>query len=277
MYIINSLSSLIKMSYKTNPKVYIDIRIGASDAGRIFFELFMDLTPKTAENFRGLCTGEYGKVDTKSKLGTVKLSYVGTKFHKIGNGQITAGDITGGGGSGGYSIYGRTFVDESFSRRHSCAGLLSMSNSGRNSNSSQFLITLKACPHLDDKHVVFGQVIEGMEFVRKISKVPVDKNDKPKIAITVLDCGEVDYYKNFLDKDPFKKSLFDELKQKKRELVERRYKIRKLMEQGLDPNASYEKKLHLEKCEAEIQEVEKQEQDYIKEHGVPEGYEQKDD
>lgn len=91
-----------------------------------------------------------------------------------------------------------------------------MANTGRNSNSSQFIITLKACPQLDDKNVVFGQVIEGMEFVRKMAKVPVDKNDKPKIAITILDAGEVDYFKNFLDKDPFKKSIFEELRQKKR-------------------------------------------------------------
>jgi cyclophilin family peptidyl-prolyl cis-trans isomerase len=99
------------MSHKSNPKVYMDIRIGASDAGRIYFELFMDLTPKTAENFRGLCTAEYGKIDTKSHLGNVKLSYNGSKIHKIDNGYIQGGDITGGGGMGGYSIYGRTFVD----------------------------------------------------------------------------------------------------------------------------------------------------------------------
>lgn len=84
-----------------------------------------------------------------------------------------------------------------------------MANSGRNSNSSQFIITLKACPHLDDKNVVFGQVIEGMEFVKKMAKVAVDKTGKPRVVIMILDAGEVDYKKNFLDKDPFKKSIFE--------------------------------------------------------------------
>jgi cyclophilin family peptidyl-prolyl cis-trans isomerase len=94
------------MSSKANPKVYMDVQIGASGAGRIVFELFCDLTPKTTENFRGLCTGEYGKVNN------VKLQYLNTKFHRIIDGfVIQGGDITHGGGNGGYSIYGRTFVD----------------------------------------------------------------------------------------------------------------------------------------------------------------------
>lgn len=142
-----------------------------------------------------------------------------------------------------------------------------MANNGRNSNSSQFIITLKACPQLDDKNVVFGQVIEGMEFVKKMAKVAVDKNGKPKITIMILDAGEVDYSKNFLDKDPFKKSIFEELRERKRELVERKHKIRKLMEQGLDPNSAYEKNLNLEKCEIELMEVEKKVQQYAAQHG----------
>ncbi len=132
--------------------------------------MFNDLTPKTTENFRGLCTGEYGKA------GNVKLHYLHSKIHRIIDGfVIQGGDISNLGGKGGHSIFGRTFADENFSRTHSCAGLLSMANCGRNTNSSQFFITLKACPHLDGKHVVFGQVIDGMEIVKKISKVPIDK------------------------------------------------------------------------------------------------------
>lgn len=163
----------------------MDVQIGAQGAGRIIFELFNDLTPKTSANFRGLCTGEFGK------RGNIKLHYLNTKIHRIIDGfVIQGGDISNSGGKGGYSIYeSATFVDESFARTHSCAGLLSMANFGRNTNSSQFYITLKACPHLDGKNVVFGQVIDGMEIVRKISKVPIDKEDKPRFPIIIIDCG----------------------------------------------------------------------------------------
>lgn len=110
------------------------------------FELFSDVTPKTAENFRGLCTGEYGH----GKVYKKKLHFLGSRFHRIVEDQfVQAGDFIYGNGTGGESIYGETFRDENFQRRHTCAGLLSMANRGRNTNSSQFFITLKACPHLD--------------------------------------------------------------------------------------------------------------------------------
>ena len=131
---------------KKNPHVYVDISIGSVPCGRIVFELFIDLTPKTAENFRGLCTGEYGNVGLQSN--TKKLHYLNSRFHRIiEDFMLQGGDITKGDGTGGYSIYGPQFNDEDFQRRHSCAGLLSMANSGRNTNASQFFITLKACPH----------------------------------------------------------------------------------------------------------------------------------
>jgi cyclophilin family peptidyl-prolyl cis-trans isomerase len=194
---------------KKFPQVYLDVSIGAKAAGRVIFELFTDLTPKTAENFRGMCTGEYGNVGIGSR--TKKLHYLNTQFHRILDGFVLqGGDIINGDGSGGHSIYGPTYADENFERKHACAGLLSMANRGRNTNSSQFFITLKPAPHLDGKHTVFGQVIEGMETVRKMSKTPVDMNDKPKIPVIIIDCGEVNDYRNFLRYDPFKKSLLDE-------------------------------------------------------------------
>ena len=151
------------------------------------FELFTDITPKTAENFRGLCTGEYGY----GKIHKKKLHYLGSRFHRIVEDQfVQGGDFVFGNGTGGESIYGAVFNDENFQRRHAVAGLLSMANKGRNSNSSQFFITLKPCPHLDGKHTVFGQVIEGMDVLRQIGKVPTDVQEKPKLKIVIFDCGD---------------------------------------------------------------------------------------
>ena len=164
----------------------------------MIFELFTDVTPKTAENFRGLCTGEYGNIGLKTT--TKKLCYRDSTFHRIiDDFMIQGGDITHGNGTGGHSIYGPRFADENFQRRHACAGLLSMANSGRNTNGSQFFITLRACPHLDGKHVVFGQIIHGIEVVRKISKVPVEfKHSRPKLKVVITDCGEVGDTREFL-------------------------------------------------------------------------------
>lgn len=157
--------------------------------GRIIFELFVDITPKTAENFIGLCTGDYGI----SMLTKKRLHYLGSSIHRIAEGMfIEGGDITSGDGTGGESIYGKAFGDENFERKHASAGLLSMSNKGRNTNSSQFTITLNPCPQFDGKHVVFGQVVEGMNVVRRISEVPTDDKDHPRIPVTIFNCGEVD-------------------------------------------------------------------------------------
>ncbi len=161
-------------------------------------ELFYDITPITAENFRGLCTGDYGlgsaNPNAHSYSGTkTKLHYQGSRFHRVAPGFcIQGGDFTKGDGSGGVSIYGKPFADEDFSRKHAHAGLLSMANRGPNSNTSQFFLTLRPCPHLDGKHVVFGQVIAGMEIVREIATVPIDANERPRIPVEVFDCGEVD-------------------------------------------------------------------------------------
>lgn len=120
---------------RKHPQVYLDFMLGSKPIGRVVFELFTDLTPKTAENFRGLCTGDYGSTGLSGK--NSKLYYENSKIHRIvENFCIQGGDITHVDGTGGFSIYGKHFADEDLSRRHACAGLLSMANSGRNTNGS---------------------------------------------------------------------------------------------------------------------------------------------
>eukprot|EP00923_Selenidium_pygospionis_P006175 GHVN01010603.1.p1 GENE.GHVN01010603.1~~GHVN01010603.1.p1 ORF type:complete len:471 (+),score=90.36 GHVN01010603.1:923-2335(+) len=182
-------------------KVYLDIAIGTKAGGRIVFQLFTDITPKTAENFRGLCTGEYG-LATKSKKA---LHYVGSKIFRVMPGfVIQGGDFDCNTGDGGESIYSGVFRDENFTRRHAQAGILSMANNGRHSNGSQFFVTLKRAAQLDGKHVVFGQVCDGMDVIRAIEKIPVDGNDRPRVPIVVVGSGEVGVT-NTSSADPFAK------------------------------------------------------------------------
>ncbi|CAE7192084.1 CYP63 [Symbiodinium natans] len=143
-----------RQSFPERPRVFLDIEVAGHPAVRIVCELFSDLVPKTAENFRCLCTGEKG-------LGEQLV---------VPGFAIQGGDITRGDGTGGESVYGPTFEDESFDLSHDSAGLLSMANTGPNTNSSQFFILTKAYPKLDLKHVVFGRVVEGMGTVRRIEE-----------------------------------------------------------------------------------------------------------
>ncbi|KAI9503781.1 peptidyl-prolyl cis-trans isomerase cpr6 [Coemansia spiralis] len=175
------------MTNSENPRVFFDISIGGSAAGRIVMELFQDKVPRTAENFRALCTGEKGE----GKLGK-PLSYKGSAFHRvIKSFMIQGGDFTMGNGTGGESIYGEKFEDEAFPYKHDRPFLLSMANAGPNTNGSQFFITTVDTPHLDNKHVVFGQVLKGRYVVRSVEGTQTGANDKPVAPVVIEACGEL--------------------------------------------------------------------------------------
>ncbi|ODQ65787.1 hypothetical protein NADFUDRAFT_46415 [Nadsonia fulvescens var. elongata DSM 6958] len=169
-----------------NPIVFFDISLGTKALGRIKMELYADKLPKTAENFRQFCTGEY-------KIDNVPQGYKGTKFHRvIKDFMIQGGDFIKHNGTGSQSIYGSTkFDDEGFFYKHEEFSL-SMANSGANTNGCQFFICCTELPHLDDKHVVFGRVVEGQDLVRIIEYVPTGANDTPfPNEITITNCGEM--------------------------------------------------------------------------------------
>ncbi|GIY43398.1 peptidyl-prolyl cis-trans isomerase D [Caerostris darwini] len=175
-----------------NPHVFLDIKIGEEKVGRIIIELFKDITPKTAENFRALCTGEKGI----GKFGK-PLHYKGSRFHRIiRRFMVQGGDFIKGNGQGSESIYGETFEDENFTLKHDQPGLLSMANSGLNSNGSQFFITTVATPHLDNKHVVFGKVKKGLGVVNEMENL-ITEEDVPLEPCIIENCGEFEGGEDF--------------------------------------------------------------------------------
>ncbi|TRY99484.1 hypothetical protein DNTS_023009 [Danionella cerebrum] len=155
------------------------------EVGRMKIELFADIVPKTAENFRQFCTGEF-------KKDGVPVGYKGCTFHRvIKDFMIQGGDFVNGDGTGICSVYRGPFADENFRMKHSGPGLLSMANSGPGTNGCQFFITCTKCDWLDGKHVVFGKVVDGLLVMRKIENVPTGPNNKPKLPIVVAQCGEI--------------------------------------------------------------------------------------
>jgi len=181
-------------------RCFFDIAIGGAKAGRIAFELYNDIVPKTAENFRALCTGEKGV----GKAGK-PLHYKGSGFHRVIKGfMIQGGDFTEGNGTGGESIYGEKFEDENFQQIHDRPFLLSMANAGPGTNGSQFFVTTVPTPHLDKKHVVYGEVINGKSIVRQIENLKTQSGDKPWHDATIIDCGELtgDEYDKATEKTP---------------------------------------------------------------------------
>lgn len=180
----------VEMLKPENPRVFFDIEQSGAPLGRIVMELFAHVTPKTAENFRVLCTGE-NKTGCVTKP-DVPLHYKGSMFHRvIKDFMIQGGDFTNFNGTGGESIYGEKFADENFELKHDRPFLLSMANAGPGTNGSQFFLTTVPTPHLDGKHVVFGQVLKGSDVVRMVEMCEKGAQDKPVADIIVADCGEI--------------------------------------------------------------------------------------
>jgi len=169
-----------------NPVVFFDLTVGDVPAGRIKMELWADVVPKTAENFRQFCTGEY-------RRNGLPVGYKGCVFHRvIKDFMIQGGDFLKGDGTGCVSIYGTRFQDENFTARHTGPGILSMANSGPGTNGCQFFVTTAKTEWLDQKHVAFGRVLgDSMLVVRKIENIATGAGNKPLMTVRIAECGEM--------------------------------------------------------------------------------------
>ena len=166
-----------------NSLVFFDITLNNKFLGRIIFKLYDDIVPNTCKNFRELAISS--PIENSEYP-----AYQNTIFHRIiKDFMIQGGDFINGDGTGNISIYGKTFDDECLDIKHDRPGLLSMANTGSNTNGSQFFITLTSLPHLDGKNVVFGEIIDGLDIIRTIEETPVDENDIPKYEVKIIKSG----------------------------------------------------------------------------------------
>merc|ERR1712173_320229 len=171
---------------KVTHEVEFDITIGGEAQGTIKIGLFGKTVPKTVKNFFELAQ--------KSK----PEGYVDSAFHRvIKDFMLQGGDFTRGDGTGGRSIYGEKFADENFKLKHYGAGWLSMANAGKDTNGSQFFITVKKTSWLDGRHVVFGKVVKGMKVVKAVEANPTGAQDRPKKEVLIKDCGELEVTEPF--------------------------------------------------------------------------------